>query len=620
MLNEEARQKILNLPVDTNKRFEDIENLKEVHNIPYVTNTGEYTIENSKKGYLTNVNIQGKTLVNLANPNNIYTTDGVRYNNPFRYIESGKTYTFMNLCDKQIKYTYGGIGDITIPPYSKVLYAIPNNDITIEEIVCYGHIQDGWVETDADKQKISKAMLVLEGDYTNEDIEYFKYFDGLQSVGQGDSIELLSYKNDGNLFNGEFRNGSYIDDGSFYADNNATSNKNFIRVDGNKKYSINYDLDVTGKIFEYDKNKKYIKSTSITKVFSFTTNENTKHINFFIGTNSVGYFPDIKFMFNIGEIKGYERYKFDKKTIPYTLRSLPNRVRDEIVYKNNKYYLIKRCEEVILDGNNFNPRTLEDQNNNIVLYVRTDPVPDAKPLEGALGRANTIYCDKFKSVDTTWGSEITTEGIIIDQNRTISFRILKSKLETQDIEGAKKWMKSNPIKVVYPLEIPEEIELTSLDLQQYNSQTRFICETSIIPSINFESTQNLGSHIEVIRDNIKNISSLIKIENNINFKFVNGWEKVWQSATITKVGKYLFVNMIVTKNTSSTVLEETITKLPFSISRQNYSCPVINPSCEQVDSVGIAFVNNAILMLTPGHDITNKGILINAIVNLEVQK
>ncbi|HBG3846924.1 TPA: hypothetical protein KQC83_002002, partial [Clostridioides difficile] len=101
---------------DLIKKIDDMENLREVDNIKCTTDIGECTIENSKKGYLTNVNIQGKTLVNLANPNNIYTTDGVRYNNPFRYIESGKTYTFMNLCDKQIKYTYGGIGDITIPP------------------------------------------------------------------------------------------------------------------------------------------------------------------------------------------------------------------------------------------------------------------------------------------------------------------------------------------------------------------------------------------------------------------------------------------------------------------------------------------------------------------------
>ncbi|HBE9552879.1 hypothetical protein [Clostridioides difficile] len=511
-------------------KINDIENLEEVDNIKCSTYTGEYIIENSKKGYLTNFHIEGETLVNLASTN-MFTLEGnstkegdfIKLNNSAVYINllnrlnTGIYTLIVNVTDINVSYTIhtilseGGNKEVFTKSGNQILKL--NMDNNIDKLRVY---------TTDSSNTLNIQMLLLEGDYTDKYVHYFK---GLQSVGQGDSIELLSYKNDGNLFNGEFRNGSYIDDGSFYADNNATSNKNFIRVDGNKKYSINYDLDVTGKIFEYDKNKKYIKSTSITKVFSFTTSENTKYINFFIGTNSVGYSPGIKFMFNVGEIKEYERYKFDKKTIPYTLRSLSNRVRDEIVYKNNKYYLIKRCEEVILDGDNFNPRTLEDQNNNIVLYVRTDPVPDAKPLEGALGRANTIYCDKFKSVDTTWGNEIITEGIIIDQNRTISFRILKSKLETQDIEGAKKWMKLNPIKVVYPLEIPEEIELLSLDLQQYNNQTRFIYETSITPIINFESTQNLGSHIEVIRNSI---GELINTQSNahteeVSNKLLNGW-------------------------------------------------------------------------------------------------
>ncbi|MCP3378816.1 hypothetical protein NAV18_19935, partial [Clostridioides difficile] len=226
-------------------------------------------------------------------------------------------------------------------------------------------------------------------------------------------------------------------------------------------------------------------------------------------------------------------------------RSLPNGVKDEIVYKNNKYYLIKRCEEIILDGDNFNPRTLEEQNNNIVLYVRTDPVPDAKPLEGVLGRINTICCDRFKSVDTTWGNEITTEGIIIDQNRTISFRILRSKLETQDIEGAKKWVKYNRIKVVYELETPREIELASLNLEQYDNQTRFICNTSAItPDISFESTQNLGSHIEVIRENLKN--SNIRTDFPFSINFLNGWQPYLGSAS--SVSNYCTNNNFVTIN------------------------------------------------------------------------
>ncbi|NJK15948.1 hypothetical protein GSQ51_17825 [Clostridioides difficile] len=565
MLNEEARQKILNLPVDTNKRFEDIENLKEVPNVSYVTYNGECTIENSKKGYLTNLNIQGKTLVNLANPNNVYTTDGVRYNNPFRYIESGKTYTFMNLCDKQIKYTYGGIGDITIPPYSKVLYTIPNTNITVSEIMCYGHTSDGWEETDADKQKISKAMLVLEGHYTIEDIEYVEYFDGLQSVGQEYNMELFSCKEYINIIpnNITWKDGYFLNrnDNLEYESKHYSYTLNYIPVKADTDYTLIY---ANWNILLYDKDKNIINFGYPNPSMSINgLGDKVSEGLFFIKTTSNSCYMRISVPTRCKDkITISEGIKFDKKIIPYTLRSLPSGVRDEIVYKNNKYYLIKRCEEVVLDGDNFNPQTRADQNNNIVLYVRTDPIVDAKPLDGKLGRTNTICCDRFRSVGTTWGNEITTEGIIIDQNKTISFRILRNKLGTQDIEGIKKWMKSNPIKIIYELESPREIELTSLNLEQYDNQTKFICDSGVITtSINFESTQNLGSHIEVIRNDIKNINSMQSknVIIDLSNKLLNGWKRTVSDNDgfiISKNGNQISFHMRITggATTDSTAL------------------------------------------------------------------
>ncbi|MCC0678559.1 MULTISPECIES: hypothetical protein [unclassified Clostridioides] len=551
---------------DLLKNLDDIENLKEVENLKCTTNTGEYTIENSKKGYITNLNIEGKTLVNLASTsmfilenNSTKEGDFIKLNDSAAYVDltsmlnTGIYTLFINVSNHDVAYTLHSIlsdntnNEVFIKAGSQ---AIPlNMKANVTKLRIYTQ----------STTLLNFQMVLLEGDYTNKSVPYF---DGLQSVGQGDNIEILSYKNDGNLFDGEFRNGSYVDDGSFYTDNNATSNKNFIDVDGNKKYSINYDLDVAGKIFEYDKNKKYIKSTSITSTFSFTTSENTKYINFFIGTNSVGYSPNIKIMFNIGEIKEYEKYKYDKKLIPYTLRSLPNGVKDEIVYKNNKYYLIKRCDEIILDGDNFNPQTKTEQNNDIVIYIITNPIVNAKPLDSTVNRINTICCDRFKSVGTTVANGITTEGIIMNQDREISFRILRSRLATQDIQGVKKWMKSNPIKVVYELETPQEIELTTLNLEQYDNQTRFMCNSNaIVPNISFESTQNLGSHIEVIRDNIKNINSMQSknVTIDLSNKLLNGWKKTVSDNDgfiISKNGNQVSFHMRITggATTDSTAL------------------------------------------------------------------
>ncbi|MFL8712809.1 hypothetical protein Q3304_18705 [Clostridioides sp. GD02377] len=526
------------------KSILDIENLVEAENIKCSTDTGEYTIENSRKGYTTNLDMQGKTLVNLWGNNisdfslwkttfsdnkiNVATENGIMYHNFFTtncaMYKPNTLYTIIVYVYKNTLPSAGNIHIHTAGEEKSVFgTSVENCKIqggevgtfkfkltTINNISDCNIVLRSIAVNDASiaGHEVSLNMTILEGDYTNTNIEYFK---GLQSVGQNKNIELLTFRNgEVNLFdkNGNFKdnyilqysNGEEIVSGT----NNHKYTLDYIDVESNIEYTF---YSCSRNICWYDENKTFIPASLNERI---------------IGDKDIFYVArspkDAKYL-RVTIIKDLHKNanktiitkgnKYDKKTIPYILRSLPNGIRDEIVYKNNKYYLIKRCEEVVLDGDNFNPQTRADQNNNTVLYVRTDPIPDAKPLEGVLSRINTICCDRFKSVNTTWGNEITTEGIIIDQSKTISFRILRSKLETQDIEGVKKWMKSNPIKVVYELEIAQEIELGTLNLEQYDNQTRFICDAgSITSNISFESTQNLGSHIEVIRDNIKNINSI----------------------------------------------------------------------------------------------------------------
>ncbi|HBF2805447.1 TPA: hypothetical protein KN238_000026 [Clostridioides difficile] len=507
---------------DLLKNLDDIENLKEAENIKCSTDTGEYTIENSKKGYLTNFNIQGKTLVNLANPNNVYTTDGVRYNNPFRYIESGKTYTFVNLCDKQIKYTYGGIGDITIPPYSKVLYTIPNTNITVSEIMCYGHTSDGWEETDADKQKISKAMLVLEGHYTIEDIEYVEYFDGLQSVGQEYNMELFSCKEDINIIpnNITWKDGYFLNrnDNLEYESKHYFYTLDYIPVKADTDYTLIY---ANWNILLYDKDKNTINFGYPKPSISINgLGDKISEGLFFIKTTSNSCYMRISVPTRCKDkITISEGAKFDKKVIPYTLRSLPNGVRDEIVYKNGCYKLIQRCEEIILDGQEVWSELTANATSETLLF-------NAPRGASVSGTNNTdLHCDKFKA-SVIWGTNCNFEGIY-ETKTNIWIRIFKSRLTTQNVEGFKTWLANNNVTVIRQKET-KKIELTSLNLEQYDNQTRFICNTgAITPDISFESTQNLGSHIEVIRNDIKSINS-IQSKNviiDLSNKLLNGWKR-----------------------------------------------------------------------------------------------
>ncbi|EGT4049752.1 hypothetical protein ERM65_17495 [Clostridioides difficile] len=626
-------------------KINDIENLKEVDNIKCSTDTGEYTIENSKKGYLTNFHIEGETLVNLWGNNisdfslwkttfldnkiNITTEDGVMYHNFFTtnysMYKPNTLYTvIVNVYKNTLPETSGiyvhSIGE------EKSIFGNPTTDCTISggqigrfkysfttlndlsscNVVLRSIINN---DTSTAGHEISLNMTILEGDYTNTNIEYFK---GLQSVGQNKNIEFLTFENDEvNLFNknAKFKDNyilQYLNGEELISEaSNHKYTLDYIEIEPNTEYTF---YNCSRNMCWYDENKTFIPTQLNERIigdkdifYVARSPKNAKYLRVTI----------IKNLHDNGNktiiTKGN---KYDKKTIPYTLRSLPNGVKDEIVYKNNKYYLIKRCEEhTYTDIGNLNLSHVYDNTLQFMGTLTPQAVVDS--LDTAY-----VLCNNLNGKSRNDFNNNDIEGCSTTGSGDIAFKILKSKLTTQDGNGFNEWIKNNPITIIYQLAEPQEIELVTLNLEQYDNQTKFICNSdTVIPNISFESTQNLGSHIEVIRDNIKNITTLT--ESNVDFKFINGWNKVWQSAAITKVGKWIFANMIVTKNTQSTVLEEAIIKLPFNISRQNYSCPVMNVSCEQIDSVGIAFVNNTILMLTPGHDIMDKGILISAIVNLE---
>ncbi|MEX2911813.1 hypothetical protein AB4E29_13175 [Clostridioides difficile] len=628
---------------DLLKKVNDIENLKEVDNIKCSTDTGEYTIENSKKGYLTNFNVEGKTLIDLWGKTssdfslwkatfvdgkiNILTENDIRYSNFFTInytsYKPDTIYTIIVDVDKNTLPSTSGIyihslgeeNSVFIPNLTNI--AIPGGVIgkfkytftTISDLSDCNAVLRSVLDNDTltSGYEVSLKITILEGDYTDINIDYSNE---LLSVGQRDKIEFLSYQYSGiNIFN---KNADFKDNYILQ----YLNGEELISEASNHKYTLDYieiepDTEYTfyncsRNICWYDINKSFIPAPLNERIigdkdifYVARSPKNAKYLRVTI----------IKDLHDNGNktiiTKGN---KYDKKTIPHTLRGLANGIRDEIVYKNGSYKLIKRCEEIVFNGNENWIEVHGMYEFRLNLDISVLRLDMSKFITNLYKQSHVDY---IFNVQTESALSISTEnGIgVID--------IVDTSISPFSIANFKEKLKKNPLKIIYELEIPREVELGLLNLEQYDNQTGFICSSGItIPNVSFESTRNLGSHIEVIRENLKDITTLT--ESNVDFKFINGWDKVWQSATITKVGKYLFVNMIVTKSTSSTVLEEAIIKLPLGISRQNYSCPVMNSSCEQVDTVGIACVNNTILMLTPGHDITDKGILISVIVNLEV--
>ncbi|MDI0267813.1 hypothetical protein QIW52_17625 [Clostridioides difficile] len=549
-------------------RIDDIENLKEIDNIRCSTDTGEYIIKNSKKGYVTNFNIQGKTLVNLANPNNVSITDGVRYTNPFKYIESGKTYTFMNLGDKQIKYIYGGIEGLKVAAKSKVLYTIPDS-INILEIMCYGHISDGWGETDEDKQQLSQSMLVLEGDYTIEDIEYVEYFDGLQSVGQGDNIKLLSYQGE-NLFDGTYQNGYFNGDSldEELIQGMPCITTNWIECNPNTEYHF---LGGNRKQIQF-KNENNIFKSVILNSNNFETPTDCTHFRLYYARTNQFYLP-----LNIYK-------KGDIKTVPYTLRSLPDGIRDEIIYKDSCYKLIQRCEEITLDGQSFWSEFTTNSNDTTLLFKN--------PIGTSQSNNTNLYCDMFKPA-IIFDKTNTIEGIYETSNN-IWIRIFKSRLSTPDLEGFNLWLNNNKVTLVRTLKEHKEIDVPSINLEQYDNQTKFSCNSNVIPGISFECTQNLGSQIEAIKSSIKNINHIQSSPRimDLSNKLLNGWKRTVSDNNgfiISKNGNQVSFHMRITGG--ATTDGTTLLKLPSGFIPKNfYVFPVFTTQSNQLVQ-GFIFFN-----------------------------
>ncbi|EQF07517.1 hypothetical protein QEK_4058 [Clostridioides difficile CD131] len=381
-------------------------------------------------------------------------------------------------------------------------------------------------------------ITILEGDYTDINIDYSNE---LLSVGQRDKIEFLSYQYSGiNIFN---KNADFKDNYILQ----YLSGEELISEASNHKYTLDYieiepDTEYTfyncsRNICWYDINKSFITASLNERIigdkdifYIARSPKNAKYLRVTI----------IKDLHDNGNktiiTKGN---KYDKKTIPYTLRSLPNGIKDEIVYKNDKYYLIKRCEEhTYTDIGNLNLSHVYDNTLQFMGTLTPQAVVDSLDIA-------YVLCNNLNGKSRNDFNNNDIEGCSTTGSGDIAFKILKSKLTTQDGNGFSEWIKNNPITIIYQLSKPQEIELTSLNLEQYNNQTKFICNTGIvIPDISFESTQNLGSHIEVIRNNIKNYN--VRIDFPFSINFLNGWQPYLGYAS--SVGNYCTNNNFVTIN------------------------------------------------------------------------
>lgn len=479
------------------------EELQKSENTKYSTENGVKAFS-CKDGYVDNVYVEGKTLVNLCgNKVTKYyvNTSSFDYGADCNIFISNATITAFNLSkDKAIriitreKNNINNVISVVLNPTEVKVINIPS---THELWATRGGTLENWNADEEDLYR--RSIVILEGDHTDKPISYFQ---GLASVGQGDNIKIVSYKsdNDNLASNLTFTEGEYVDsvEGGTHSHEEFKYSNEYIEVEGGCTYLFDY---INGQFVVYDESKNvipqnwndlvddWIRGDNYQSTFNYTMPKNAKYVRINLPISNLRPYSLIK-------------TKIDKKQILTTLRSLPNGVRDTIEKRGNMYVKVQRCREIILNGSE-NDIVLERTGTNTLGFVIKGVLTSHKSTW------NSILSDKF-NVQVVFEKDL--EGIQSNAGNAtwIHIAIDKTKLATQNLSGFRTWLQSNQITVVYELATPQIIELPNFNPQTFEGDTTLIINSGDVQGeCEFEVTNSRGSEIDVLKNNASNMANSI---------------------------------------------------------------------------------------------------------------
>lgn len=395
-------------------------------------------------------------------------------------------------------------------------------------------------------KKVKFQIIILEGDHTQNPPSYFE---GIASVGNGNEIEVLT------------NNENYFDFNKFYYKKDSIS----YEVKGNsievtKTNGGTYDY--VGFRLKLVPNKKYVVGATLSKsdncgigikdvngiglVGDVTINANKRE---FVtpqdGVVEIRFYPTLGtsgnaiMVANNVFVIGYDNKnntfvsnKQDKKTIlfkdvdenwkPVTeLRGIDLNTCDTIEeHSDGKHYLHVRTDKKVLNGD-------VGENWQTVSGIQNQVNTMAFSLEITEGRATpvgvlNVLNDKFVSVPNNSEAHNDKELLapINASKMVICIRITKSKLSSQDVEGFKQWLQSNPVTVIYQLAKEKVYEVNIQNLDAYEGDT-FVQVTSNIvpPTVSWKITSYINSVIMEQADSIDNLEDLMtEVLLNLNNK------------------------------------------------------------------------------------------------------
>ncbi len=513
ILNEEGKLDEVILPESIMQKVNTLEN-KVLKNelTPIETDSVLTKLPNCIGEYVHNMHISGKTLQNVIQPVKELTLTKV---------SSGRTLD-INLIKLNTDYSFalnlGSVVNGTNSIHLRISYKdnttdylkfsdIVNNisnSISIKKISFSKEIDNLKLEINvANPSDVSvkvNSLMCLEG----EPKEIPSYFEGIKSVGEAEGNKISILTKGKNLF--DINSRTYSSSGKIKNIINNTitleqsaDNKRmafvafYLKLKPNTSYSLSGKLlsdNTCLRIYNLDDDTSYCILESTGNVTFHTNNDTELQLLLYTAWTSNENKGKIATFETIQVEEGtttttYEPYKEDKTEIllPSPHMGIPSGVSDVIDYeKNERIKNIGKALFVGSDSENWSMRTDTNANKDSIMFIN--------PLN--VNSGDSVICNRFVNNNNLWNEE--TEGIqsTISQ-RDIRIRISKSKLETQDVAGFKKWLQANPTTVYYQLAEPKTEKLNIKDTLQSFENGYIMLDNAITPTAQLEYSTNIPS-------------------------------------------------------------------------------------------------------------------------------
>ena len=464
----------------------------------YTLNQSLYTLYTTAEKPVKSAILKGRTLVNVNRSN--YTTNTnitTDYGQAIEFYDAdmlpNTTYTIIMYSDNPYECRFSQMYNDREYALSVVKVGTPFVFTTV------GNYQGLRSYLKGDELNIPQGteikILIIEGDYTNIDIPYFE---GMQSV----KMPVLTTTGK-NLFDGELEVGGLnsINGGNDDEQKDRTRTKSYIKVKPNTFYILSRtNYKGTWAVRYYDENYNHISPHLYNNLseMEIKTGANVHYIRIVDLTN------DLSNLYQIEEDKvatEYEPYKSNILTVneDVTLRGI-GEVKDELDLMTGE--VVERVGEVVLNGSEswktglwknqvegigFQVRIKNDVNSSVFVKAISDKI---------LYNSSNIFQQDGEYFDMVGAGNGET---------WIRIRILRSKLSTEDVEGFKKWLSQNNVKILYELSDKpiKTVDLTVVDqdnqptqLGTFENVTHVSLEAeNLIPEVELEVVTRISEEL-----------------------------------------------------------------------------------------------------------------------------